>query len=74
VAARGEWTSQWNYSKEDAELEHQLVLGATVGFDELLAEPPRPDEGWELAETTRLGRYARRMWDPLLAAEEVRST
>ena len=43
-------------------------------FDELLAEPPRADEagrGWDAGETTRFGRYARRLWDGLLACEEV---
>ena len=27
AAARREWTSEWKFAKEDAELEHQLVLG-----------------------------------------------
>jgi hypothetical protein len=31
-------------------------------FDELLAEPPRPDERWHDAETTRFGQLARRLW------------
>ena len=29
------------------------------------------DEEWERSETTRLGRYARRLWDGLLDHEEV---
>jgi hypothetical protein len=43
-------------------------------FDDLLDEPPGSDEegeGWEVTETTRLGRLARRMWAGLLAHEEV---
>ena len=27
--------------------------------------------GWDVFETTRFGRYARRVWDDLLACEEV---
>jgi len=71
---RKAWTSEWNFDHEDKDLEHQLVLGGVRAFDELLAEPPRPDEegqGWEIADTTRLGRYARRMWAGLLASEEL---
>ena len=72
-AARREWESAWNYPKEDAQLEHQLAFGAILTFDELLAKRPRDDEGWaELeSETSRFGRLARRLWDPLLAHEEL---
>jgi hypothetical protein len=74
AAAREAWTSEWNYDKEDKEPEHQLVLGGVRSFDDLLDEPPGSDEegeGWEVTETSRLGRLARRMWDGLLAYEEV---
>jgi exodeoxyribonuclease V gamma subunit len=50
------------------------VLGGVRTLDELLEEPPRPDEegdGWDVTETTRFGRCARRMWDGLLAHEEI---
>jgi exodeoxyribonuclease V gamma subunit len=73
AAARRAWTSEWSYDKEDRDLEHQLVLGGVLAFEQLSDEPPRPDEtgpGWEGDETTRLGRYARRMWDELLAREQ----
>jgi exodeoxyribonuclease V gamma subunit len=73
-AGRGAWESGWAFSKEDAEPEHQLVLGRVVTFDELLAEPPAAGEagiGWDDAETTRFGRLARRLWDALLDAEEL---
>jgi exodeoxyribonuclease V gamma subunit len=74
AAGRGAWDSGWNYPKEDAELEHRLVLGRVLAFDELTREPPRPDEsgdGWDETETTRFGRYARRLWRPVLQSEVV---
>jgi exodeoxyribonuclease V gamma subunit len=74
AAGREEWTSQWNFDKEDKEPDHQLVLGGVRTFDELLVQPPAPGEagrGWEMSETTRFGRYARRLWNGLLASERV---
>jgi hypothetical protein len=73
-AGRGAWESDWKIDHEDREPEHELVLGGERTFAELLAEPPRPDEageGWEETETTRFGRYARRLWAGPLAHEEV---
>jgi exodeoxyribonuclease V gamma subunit len=72
AAARGEWESGWGFPREDAAPEHTMVLGGVVGFDELAAEPPRPDEagpGWAAEETTRVGRLARRLWNGALAHE-----
>ncbi len=57
-AARAAWTSEWTFDHEDKELEHQLVLGGVREFDELLADP-------------RFDRYAHRLWDGLLAREEM---
>jgi exodeoxyribonuclease V gamma subunit len=74
AAGRRAWESAWNFPKEDAELEHQLVFGGILAFDELLEAPPRPDEagdGWDAAETTRFGRLALRLWDGALACEAV---
>ncbi len=74
AAARGAWESSWNFDREDREPDHLLVLGGERTIDELLDEPPRPDEagdGWDAGETTRFGRYARRVWDELLSCEEV---
>jgi exodeoxyribonuclease V gamma subunit len=72
-AAEGEWASRWRYPKEDAEPEHLLVLGERT-VAELFETPPRVDEqgdGWPCDEPTRAGRYARRLWDGLLACEEL---
>jgi exodeoxyribonuclease V gamma subunit len=56
-AARKAWTSEWNFDREDRELEHQLVLGGIVGFDALPA--------------AELGRNAQQLWGGLLAREVV---
>jgi len=74
AAAEKEWTSDWNFPKEDAEPEHRLVLGGTRTVAELFEEPPCDDEygeGWAIDEPSRAGRYARRLWDGLRAREEV---
>jgi exodeoxyribonuclease V gamma subunit len=74
AAGRRQWESAWNYPREDAQLEHQLAFGGVLSFDDLLAKPPRGDEledPWEASETTRFGRLARRLWDPLLGPEEL---
>jgi exodeoxyribonuclease V gamma subunit len=72
--ARAAWESTWNFDREDREPDHLLVLGGELTIEELLAERPRPDEqgeGWHAEDETRFGRYARRIWDDLLAHEEV---
>jgi exodeoxyribonuclease V gamma subunit len=74
--AKREWHADWGGALEDSELEHQLVLGGVRTLEELLEIAPSPAEagsGWSLAETTRVGRLARRLWDPLLEREEARA-
>ena len=74
AAGRKAWESAWSFDREDKEPEHELVLSGVLTFTELLAQPPRPDEdgeGWDLQETTRFGRYARRMWNGLLSCEQL---
>ena len=74
TAAGEAWTSRYKFDGEDAELEHQLVLGGVRSVDDLLSEPPHADErgpGWQMSETSRFGRLARRLWDGLLSCEEV---
>src|SRR5204862_5753605 len=46
--AAGEWESGWNFTREDEELEHQLVFGGVLTFEELRA-------------TTAFDRSARRL-------------
>jgi exodeoxyribonuclease V gamma subunit len=76
AAGRREWMTDWQFDREDRELEHQLVLGGVLSFSALLELAPRAGEagaGWTESEASRLGRYARRMWDGLLAREAVSS-
>ena len=73
-AARDEWESDYSRDKEDKDPAHTLVFGRVVPFEEMTAAPARPDErgpGWDEDETTRFGRWARRLWDGLLAHEEL---
>jgi exodeoxyribonuclease V gamma subunit len=73
-AASSAWASEYRFEKEDKEPEHTLVLGGGLAFDEVLrlAGAPGPVEAaWEPSEATRFGVYARRLWDALLAHEQV---
>ncbi|HET9441846.1 MAG TPA: hypothetical protein VFO65_00915, partial [Acidimicrobiales bacterium] len=72
--ARKAWVTTWEWTNEDRDLEHRLVLGGVRSFDDLVAEEPVPGEdgpGWAEDEPSRLGRYARRLWDGLLACERL---
>ncbi len=72
AAARKAWESSYDFDREDRDPEHRRVFGGEADFADLLADPLREDErgpGWEETETTRFGRYARRLWDGLLAVE-----
>jgi exodeoxyribonuclease V gamma subunit len=76
AAAEKEWQTEWQFDREDRELEHQLVLGGVLPLAELLETVPASDErgdGWDESEASRLGRLARRLWDRLLEAEELSS-
>ena len=73
-AARSEWETGFNRTGEDADAEHVLAWGART-YDDLRGEPPRDDErggSWDPEEPSRFGRYAVRLWTPLLDAERVR--
>ncbi len=73
-AAEKAWQSGFKVPGEDAEPEYVRAFGAGLTLAELMEIPPGPDEqgpGWPAEETSRFGRCARRLWDPLLAAEAV---
>ncbi|MBW3578202.1 MAG: exodeoxyribonuclease V subunit gamma [Actinobacteria bacterium] len=73
AAAHDAWTTEWTHAREDRDPHHVLVLGGVVGFDHVLGAVARDDEtgdGWAADETSRFGRYARRLWEPLIAFEE----
>ena len=73
-AATRKWTSEWKFPHEDQDLEHQLAFGGVRAFAEVLGFPPLSEEtgrGWNPTETSRFGRYARRLWDEVLAREQV---
>lgn len=73
--ARDQWkTSPNSLPNEDSDDDHVLVLGPAADFSELMALPPDVDEtgdGWAESEKTRLGRLARRLWDPVLDHERL---
>ncbi len=70
--AQAEWESGYQRDGEDREPDNLLAFGGEITFEELCSEPPHADEsgpGWAQEERSRLGRCARRLWDPLLALE-----
>ena len=67
AAARKKWEAD-QFGNENAETEHQLVFGGKVPFDALIRAL---DDGWP-NETTRFGVLARRLWTPLLDAENAK--
>ena len=76
AAAVKEWETEWNFDKEDREAEHQMAFGGVLTLSEVLQFAPGEDEcgeGWVESETSRFGRLARRLWEGLLAREEVRA-
>jgi exodeoxyribonuclease V gamma subunit len=73
-AALAEWKSEFDYPKEDAEPEHKLAFGGQLTLEELTAFAPASDEygdGWSADQASRFGRYALRLWRPLLLREVV---
>ena len=71
AAAEKAWTSTFDYPKEDRQPEHLLAYGGEIPLADLLAPPPQPDESWYEDEPSRFGAYARRLWEGLLAREEI---
>lgn len=71
---RWKWESR-RFPGEDVDAVHQRILGAAVPLDVLLDIKPTESEtgdGWAEDEASRFGRLARRLWDPILAAESWR--
>ena len=74
MAAVGVWATDYNVEKEDKDAEHVLVLGDGLSFKALVecSGVPRDDEApWDPSEPWRFGLYAHRLWDGLLAHEEM---
>ena len=73
--ARAMWASGFDELEgEQAGPEHALVLGPDASFDQLAQLGPEDDEagpGWAMAEKTRLGRLALRLWGPVLSHEQL---
>ena len=73
--AEKEWASD-RYEAEQADPAHRLVWGDPAPFDVLLAEKASDEEqpiGWLGDEPHRFGALARRLWEPLRAAEKLES-
>jgi len=71
-AAKREWEGKripgGSHGERD-DWANSLIWGADAGLDQLLEERPEEAEGgtgWAADEDSRLGRLARRLWDPLL--------
>ena len=76
AAAVKAWETEWNFDKEDREPEHQMAFGGVLTLSEVLDIAPgdgEAGEGWLEAEDSRFGRLARRLWEGVLAREEVRA-
>jgi exodeoxyribonuclease V gamma subunit len=72
-AAQEEWESGFDRDREDRDPEHVRLHGGTPSFSEIFRPAPHDDEHgppWDPTEPTRFGRYARRLWGPLLEHEE----
>ncbi|MGH9107174.1 MAG: exodeoxyribonuclease V subunit gamma [Acidimicrobiales bacterium] len=74
--ANQKWASDFDERQgEGKEPEHIAVLGSSVAFDQLLECAPADGEGgpgWPMSQPTRFGRLATRLWEPLLAHEDLR--
>lgn len=70
--AATEWTSGYEFDREDKDAAHVLVHGGVVPFEALLQQSPAADEqgpGWDTEQATRFGRLAHRLWAPILVRE-----
>jgi exodeoxyribonuclease V gamma subunit len=67
-AAQNAWRDRDPFPGEQSAAEHVRVFGRGRDLDRLMGVP-HDDEDWS-DEPTRFGRYARRVWDPLLGNEK----
>ncbi len=67
-SAGREWRSDFGGEREDRHHRYAWGEGRPLAF--LLEQPPLPDEA-RPGESTRFGALARRLWTPLLQAEQV---
>lgn len=67
IDADKEWSGTFGEHTDEAV---RFVHGGVVDFDRLWQAPPAPGERWP-DEATRFGVLARRVWDPLLARENL---
>ncbi len=67
--AEAEAALAWQREREDPSL--QRCWGRDAPLRVLLGDPTNSERAWAPEEPSRLGVYARRVWDPLLAAEEL---
>jgi exodeoxyribonuclease V gamma subunit len=73
LAAGREWAAS-RFDGEQADAAHRLVWGDTAPLDVLLEEQAAEDEqpvGWLTDEPHLFGVLARRLWEPLRAAEKL---
>jgi exodeoxyribonuclease V gamma subunit len=75
AAAKAEWEtkSDFDIAREDRDPEHVRLHGGSPTFAEIFRPAPLDDEhgpDWDATEPTRFGRYARRLWQPLLDHEQ----
>jgi len=71
-AAEAQWESGFDRKRENRDEEHLRLLGGEVPFADIFLPAPLDDEHgpeWNATEPTRFGRYALRLWDPLLDLE-----
>jgi exodeoxyribonuclease V gamma subunit len=72
-AASAEWESGFDRDRENRDAEHLRLLGGELPFADVFVPAPHDDEHgpeWDATENTRFGRYAMRLWAPLLELEQ----
>ena len=69
--AEAEASFAWRRERDDPHL--RLCWGEQAPLEVLLEAPTSSERGWAGQESSRLGAYARRVWDPLLVHEELAS-